>query len=194
MYWEMHHTKTKIREAAKSAREGISGEDRKKWSACIEEHLQPLLAPYDTILVYASKPPEVDTGHLIDRLLEEGKHVIVPIIERESGGLRLSYLHNPSCLVRSTFQVPEPIGNEIPASPEAVQVAVIPLIAFDTAGSRLGYGAGYYDRFLKAHRHIVKIGIAFSLQQQPVLPQDADDIKMDVIVTEKKVYRCSPLQ
>jgi 5-formyltetrahydrofolate cyclo-ligase len=189
----MHHTKARIREEAKSARAMISPESRETWSAHIEEHLLPLLLPYTTILVYVSKPPEVDTRHLIERLLDADKKVVVPIIERDTGGLRLSYLHNPACLVRSTFQVPEPIGNEIPASPEAVEVAVIPLIAFDTEGSRLGYGAGYYDRFLKKYRHIIKVGIAFSLQQKRVLPQDADDVRMDIIVTEKKVYRCNSL-
>ncbi len=189
----MHRTKAKIRESAKSARAMIPSDRREEWSACIEEHLIPLLSPYTTVLVYASKPPEVDTGHLIETLLSVGKNVVVPIIEKDTRSLRLSYLHNPACLVRSTFQVPEPIGNEIPASPDAVEVAVIPLIAFDATGSRLGYGAGYYDRFLKRHRHIVKIGIAFSLQQQTLLPQDADDVRMDLIVTEKKVYRCSPL-
>jgi 5-formyltetrahydrofolate cyclo-ligase len=190
----MHRSKKEIREDSKARRALLSAEERERWSARIEKHLLPLLAPYTTILVYASKPPEVDTGHLIARLLAEEKKVVVPIIERETGGLRLSYLHNPACLIRSTFQVPEPVGHEIPASPEAVEVAIIPLIAFDAEGSRLGYGAGYYDRFLRKYTDIVKIGIAFSLQQQPVLPQDTDDVKLDIIVTEKKVYRCNSLQ
>jgi 5-formyltetrahydrofolate cyclo-ligase len=189
----MHRTKARIREAAKTARAMIPTENRERWSACIEEHLLPLLSPYTTILIYASKPPEVDTGHLIETLISAGKKVVVPIIEKESRGLRLSYLQNPACLVRSTFQVPEPIGNEIPASPKAVEVAIIPLIAFDAEGSRLGYGAGYYDRFLKRHHHILKIGVAYSLQQQTILPQDVDDVRMDIIVTEKKVYRCNSL-
>jgi 5-formyltetrahydrofolate cyclo-ligase len=189
----MHHTKARIREEAKSVRALLTAESRERWSACIEEHLLPLLTPYATLLVYASKPPEVDTRHLIESLLSAGKKVVVPIIERETGSLRLSYLHNPACLIKSTFQVPEPIGNEIPASPEAVDVAIIPLIAFDAEGSRLGYGAGYYDRFLRKYPHIVTIGVAFSLQRQPVLPQDKDDVKMDMIVTERRVYRCHPL-
>jgi 5-formyltetrahydrofolate cyclo-ligase len=190
----MHRSKKEIREDYKARRALLPAEERERWSAQIGDHLLPLLAPYTTILVYASKPPEVDTRLLIERLLREGKKVIVPIIEKETKGLRLSYLHNPACLVESTFRVPEPIGSEIPASPEAVEVAIIPLIAFDAEGSRLGYGEGYYDRFLRKYRHILKVGIAFSLQQQTVLPQDADDVKMDIIVTEKKVYRCNSLE
>jgi 5-formyltetrahydrofolate cyclo-ligase len=190
----MHRAKAKIREEAKSARASISPEIRERWSAAIEEQVLTLLEPYLTILVYASKPPEVDTHHLIERLIEKGKKVVVPIIEKETGSLRLSYLHNPACLITSTFQVPEPIGSEIPASPQAVEVAIIPLIAFDTGGSRLGYGAGYYDRFLKEHPHIIKIGVAFSQQQQTTLPQDREDVKMDLIVTERGIYRCSPME
>jgi 5-formyltetrahydrofolate cyclo-ligase len=189
----MHRTKGRIRDEAKAERAQLSPECRTMWSARIEERLLPLLAPYTTILIYASKPPEVDTRHLIQILLGKGKKVVLPIIEKETRGLRLSYLHNPACLVTSTFKVPEPIGNEIPASPEAVEVAIIPLIAFDAQGNRLGYGAGYYDRFLEKNRHIIKIGIAFSLQQQSALPQERDDVKMDIIVTEKKVYRCNHL-
>jgi 5-formyltetrahydrofolate cyclo-ligase len=186
----MHRIKGRIREEAKSGRAQLSPESREKWSTEIEKRLLLLLAPYTTVMVYASKPPEVETRHLIQSLLDEGKKVVLPIIERETRGLRLSYLHNPDCLVTSTFNVPEPIGNEIPAPPEAVEVAIIPLIAFDARGNRLGYGAGYYDRFLKKYHHIVKIGVAFSIQRQDTLPQDRDDVTMDMIVTEEKVYRC----
>ncbi|MDD1679548.1 MAG: 5-formyltetrahydrofolate cyclo-ligase [Methanomicrobiales archaeon] len=154
----MHRLKARIREEVKSDRALLSPESREQWSARIEERLLPLIDSFTTVMVYVSKPPEVDTRHLIERLLSAGKKVVVPIIEKETGSLRLSYLHNPAYLVRSTFEVPEPIGNEIPARPEMVEMAIIPLIAFDARGSRLGYGAGYYDRFLKKYRHIVTIG------------------------------------
>ena len=185
--------KTKIRHELKTRRNSLSPTTIAEWSDQITEHLRPLLNPYQTIMVYVSKPPEVETRPLIHHLLSQGKRVVVPIIERETCTLRLSYLPNPNVLITSTFNVPEPIGNEIPASAEEVEVAIIPLIAFDINGNRLGYGAGYYDRFLQAHPTIVKIGVAFSVQQAPSIPGDTKDVRMDSIVTERRIYRCDHL-
>lgn len=146
---------------------------------------------FETIMVYASKVPEVDTSGLINDLNRRGVRVVVPIIERETCSLRLSYLPDPSALIPSTFDVPEPLGHELPARPEDVQVVIIPMLAFDIEGNRLGYGAGYYDRFLSRYPHVTKIGAAFSCQQTGNIPTDDNDVKMDYIVTEKGVIRCN---
>jgi 5-formyltetrahydrofolate cyclo-ligase len=133
----------------------------------------------------------VQTLGLISTLLSEGKRVIVPIIEQQTVSLRLSYLNDITTLMPSTFHVPEPVGYEIPARPDEVQVAVIPMLAFDARGNRIGYGAGYYDRFLKQCPWITKIGIAFSCQQAEYIPAESDDIAMDYIVTEDAILSCS---
>ena len=93
---------------------------------------------------------------LIRHLLQKGVRVVVPIIERETRTLRLSCLEDPGDLVISTFSVPEPIGNEIPVCGEDLEVIIVPLLAFDRAGHRLGYGAGYYDRFLSSYPRATK--------------------------------------
>jgi 5-formyltetrahydrofolate cyclo-ligase len=185
------HQKRAIRTVAKDRRSQLPDDHREEKSARIARQVIRLVEGDTTVLVYASKPPEVDTAMLIQDLLAAGKKVVVPIIERETKSLRLSYLFNPTFLVKSTFNVPEPIGNEIPAPADEVDVAVIPMIAFDRHGNRLGYGAGYYDRFLQKHLHIRKIGIAFSDQQEPALPHEPGDIRMDLIVTESETLRCN---
>lgn len=159
-------------------------------SCIICELVIDLIKNYTTILVYASKHPEVETQSLIMQLIAIGKRVVVPIIERETRSLRLSYLPNPLSLVKSTFNVPEPIGNEIPAIPRDIEVAIVPMIAFDAKGHRLGYGAGYYDRFLKKNPHIIKIGISFSCQEEPHIHSGPNDIQMDYIVTEQGILTC----
>lgn len=141
-------------------------------------------------MVYVSKDPEVDTLPLLRHLLGEKKRVVVPIIQREDRSLRLSYLTSLSTLRPSTFNVPEPIGNEIPAEAERIEVAVIPLVGFDRKGNRIGYGAGYYDRFLQKNRQMMKIGVAFACQEVPIVPAEPFDIRMDVIITEEGVHRC----
>ncbi len=159
-------------------------------SQAICRTLLDLVDGYKTIMTYVSKRPEVETRDLIAILIERGKRVVVPIIERETRSLRLSYIKDLSVLVPSTFGVPEPIGNEVPASPTEIEVAIIPMIAFDSRGNRLGYGAGYYDRFLSQHSHMIRIGVAFSCQQAEHIPADSNDVKMDYIVTEKGIIRC----
>jgi len=185
----MSQTKASLRERAKEVRSRLSPAEIAAYSDSIEERLLDLLDGFTTVMVYASKAPEVETMGLIAALDCRGVRVVVPIIERETCSLRLSYLPDPSVLVPSTFDVPEPIGHELPARPEDVEVVVLPMLAFDAEGNRLGYGAGYYDRFLCRYPHPKKIGIAFSCQQAECIPADENDVKMDCIVTEKGIIR-----
>lgn len=187
----MSQTKTALRQQAKEARSLLSPSQIAEYSAAIGRRLLDLLNGFETIMVYVSKVPEVDTGDLILDLNRRGVQVVVPIIERETCSLRLSYLPDPSVLVPSTFNVPEPLGHELPARPEDVQAVIIPMLAFDAEGDRLGYGAGYYDRFLCRYPHPIKIGIAFSCQQAESIPVEGSDVKMDYIVTENEIIRCN---
>ncbi len=150
-------------------------------------HLTELVQDGETVMVYSSKETEVNTEPLIAWLLERGNPVVVPIIVKEDVSLRLSYLRDNAVLVPSTFGVPEPIGSEIPASGDDVDTIVLPMLGFDRKGGRIGYGAGYYDRFLERYPHLRKIGIAFALQDCDALPVDENDVRMDCIVTEDGV-------
>ena len=185
----MSQTKAALRERAKEARLLLSPSQIAEYSRSITERLLDILDGFTTVMVYAAKAPEVETSGLIADLNRRGVRVVVPIIERETHTLRLSYLPDPSVLVPSTFNVPEPIGHELPARPEEIEAVVIPMLAFDAEGNRLGYGAGYYDRFLCRYPHPQKIGIAFSCQQAESIPTDQNDVKMDWIVTEKGTNR-----
>ena len=180
-------SKHTLREHAKEIRSRLSHEEIAHQSRLIERHLRSVINGESPILIYVSKANEVDTRELITSLLASGTGVVVPIIERDSCTLRLSYLRDPSVLVESTFSVPEPVGSEIPASPGDIQLVVVPMLAFDHNGHRLGYGAGYYDRFLSCHPHMKKIGIAFSCLEVPEIPGDENDVAMDLIVTEKGI-------
>jgi 5-formyltetrahydrofolate cyclo-ligase len=188
----MAHTKQALREAARSRRAHLSPDTIRKQSREICNLTLMLLDEQNPVMVYASKPPEVQTDLLIEGLLSRRKGVVVPIIERETRSLRLSYLTDPSCLVTSTFSVPEPVGNENPVRPDEIRAVVVPMIAFDTTGHRLGYGAGYYDRFLRHLPGLMKIGVAFSCQEVDEIPTDENDVSMDLIVTEKGIFHYSP--
>ena len=168
----------------------LSPEMIREKSRVIGHRLLEMIGEDGPVLVYVSKPQEVSTREVIDTLAGIKTKVVVPIIQKDTRTLRLSYLTDPACLVESTFHVPELIGNEIPAEPRDIRTVIVPLLAFDRGGHRLGYGAGYYDRFLEAHPHLLKIGLAFACQEVTDLPADAHDIRMDVILTEDEHIDC----
>ncbi|PWR74966.1 5-formyltetrahydrofolate cyclo-ligase [Methanospirillum stamsii] len=183
--------KEAIRSELRERRWSIPEEEREKMSRKICSSLSGVITPCESVLVYCAKIPEVETCWFIDNLLSQNRDVIVPIIEKETISLRLSYIKSRDVLLPGTFNVPEPIGNEIPASAKDITCAIIPMLGYDRTGGRIGYGAGYYDRFLSDNPYIKKIGIAYSAQEVPSIPVQPHDIRMDVIVTETSVIRCN---
>jgi len=183
-------TKRSMRDTARSVRAGLTPDEISDNSRRICERLLNELDGTDPLMVYVSKPLEVDTHQLIRQLLVRNRKVVVPIIETETRTLRLSYLSCTSDLVASTFGVPEPVGREQPVDPREVRAVIVPMLGFDQLGHRLGYGAGYYDRFLSNYPHFLKIGLAFSCLESGEVPVDENDISMDMIITEKGIIRC----
>jgi 5-formyltetrahydrofolate cyclo-ligase len=180
----MRERKDSVRQVLRQRKDAMIPEARLNKSHRICRHLMTLIRNGETVMVFTSKEKEVNTKPLIQALFEAGNPVIVPIIVKEDVSLRLSYLRDLSALVPSTFGVPEPIGSEIPAAAEDIGTIILPMLGFERNGGRIGYGAGYYDRFLSKNPKLRKIGIAFACQEFEGLPVDENDIRMDVIVTE----------
>ena len=180
----MRELKNRIRQILRQRKDAMNSENRLEKSKRVCHHTLTLIQDGETVMVYTSKEKEVDTKPLITKLFENGNPVIVPIIVKDDISLRLSYLRDFSVLVPSTFGVPEPIGNEILATGENVDTIILPMLGFERNGGRMGYGAGYYDRFLAKNQKVRKIGIAFACQEYDNLPVDENDIPMDYIITE----------
>lgn len=183
----MRELKNSIRQILRQRKEAMIPENRLEKSKRVCYHIMTLIQDGETVMVYTSKEKEVNTTPLITTLFENGNPVIVPIIVKDDISLRLSYLRDFSVLVPSTFGVPEPIGNEILATGENVDTIILPMLGFDRTGRRMGYGAGYYDRFLAKNQKVRKIGIAFACQEYDNLPVDRNDIPMDYIITEEGI-------
>jgi 5-formyltetrahydrofolate cyclo-ligase len=183
----MSEEKARVRDILRARKDAMIPEDRLSYSTRITRHLMNLIKKGETVMVFTSKEKEVNTKPLILALFEAGNPVVVPIIVKEDVSLRLSYLRDFSALVPSTFGVPEPIGSEIPADARDVDTIILPMLGFDRTGGRIGYGAGYYDRFLSKNPDLVKIGVAFACQEFPGLPVDENDIRMDYIITEEGI-------
>jgi 5-formyltetrahydrofolate cyclo-ligase len=180
----MREEKSSIRQVLRERKNAMTPEERLAKSRAICRHLMTLIKEKETVMAYTSKELEVNTVPIIQNLLDRHNPVIVPIIVKEDVSLRLSYLRDFAALVPSTFGVPEPIGSEIPARGEDVDTIILPMLGFDRTGGRIGYGAGYYDRFLEKNPSLKKIGIAFACQEMDHLPLDDTDVRMDHIITE----------
>lgn len=180
----MRELKNSVRQILRQRKDAMIPEDRLMKSRRICHHLMEIIEDGETVMVFTSKEKEVNTKPLILALFRQGNPVVVPIIVKEDVSLRLSYLRDFSALVPSTFGVPEPIGSEIPALAEDIGTIILPMLGFDRRGGRIGYGAGYYDRFLSKYPGLRKIGIAFGCQEFDGLPVDENDIRMDSIITE----------
>jgi 5-formyltetrahydrofolate cyclo-ligase len=145
-----------------------------------------------TVAVFASLPGEVDTGPLMQSALAEGKDLLLPRT-RPAGLLEFARVGEEAGLVRGAFGIPEP-GPDSPAVElDSGILLLVPGLAFDRSGGRLGRGAGYYDRVLgglrAAGRRPQCLGIGFGLQVVDRVPMTALDEKLDGFVTERELWR-----
>lgn len=133
------------------------------------------------MLLYHSLPDEVDTHGLVRRWSGQ-KRILLPVVKGED--LELKLYTGDNHLTQGAFRIDEPTG---PAFTDyaAIDLAVIPGVAFDRRGNRLGRGKGYYDRLLPRIPSAYKIGICFPFQLVEEIPAEPFDIRMDEIVTKE---------
>ena len=144
--------------------------------------LRPLLAEPQTIMAYYSLPDEVNTHDLIDDLVAEGKTVLLPKVTG-TDTMELRRYTGRADLKEGSFHILEPVGEPF-TDFAAIDLILVPGLAFDAAGHRLGRGRGYYDRFLHSRdgSYCVKIGVCFDFQKVDEVPVDAFDIAVDKVV------------
>lgn len=179
-------------------RKSIPKKEIKEKSAKIKERLYslPEFKHSKNILFYVSFNNEVDTIETIRELLknkeENKKNIIVPYVEKGNPILQLSELKNFSDLEPRTFGILEPKEDKTKKfDANKLDLVIVPGIAFDKNGHRIGYGHGYYDRFLqKLSKNTVKIGLAFELQLIEKIHEEGHDIPVDWVITEKNIVKC----
>ena len=134
------------------------------------------------VLLYWSMADEVQTHAFVERWYKE-KTLLLPCVDGDD--LRLRQYTGPACMVAGEqFGIGEPTGPEW-TDLDAVELIVVPGVAFDTQGNRMGRGRGFYDRLLKSTPNAVKIGVAYDFQMMDVIPVEPHDVKMDRVITEK---------
>lgn len=138
------------------------------------------------ILCYVSYRSEVITDTIINKALHEGKAVALPKVEGDK--MEFYYIHSLEDTNISEMGIREPADNCDKVTNTGNAIVIVPGTSFDYKGNRNGYGGGFYDRYLSAHKVKAAIGIAFEEQVYDAIPHDEYDIKMDIIITDERIY------
>lgn len=153
----------------------------------------------NSLLLYVSFRSEADTTGYLDDVIKLGKKLILPVVDSRHRELKLYEIRDTSELVPGYMGIYEPgVGEDRRADLKDIDLVIIPGVGFDIKGNRLGYGGGCYDRLLsfesgrlaKADHHIMTIALAFEEQISEEIPTESHDIKVDIIITDKRLIHC----
>ena len=178
-------TKTELRKTARERRKSFAHVDIR---AALAAQAPALGLTRGTIVGgYHALPDEADPALLLDALVALGCHIAFPRIVAKDAALEFHRVPDGEVLRPGTFGVHEPAAHWPSVTP---QLLLVPLLAFDAHGHRLGYGGGFYDRTLQAFRSgaappVRAIGIAYAGQQTASLPHEPHDMALDGILTEQ---------
>ncbi len=183
--------KKELRKKAREMRRSMSPESKRLLDRKIKNKLLNLWALREaaTVLCYVSTEIEVDTRELITELLKMGKRVAVPRCEGGKSVMNFYYIDSLDELSPGSFDVlePDPQKSLMAQKPEN-SVCIVPAFMFDRAGFRLGYGKGYYDRYLSNYEGTA-IGICYSDNLQQELFKGKYDRAVDLVVTDREIVR-----
>ncbi len=184
--------KQSLRQQVLARRGALSHEEWHESSLMAQEHLLSLeeFSKADCVALYAPTRNETDTSALRDASLATGKRVLYPAVTGDRMVFR--QIEGSSCLSEGCFGIPEPrpTGNDHLA--DKPDLIVVPGVVFDCAGHRIGYGRGFYDRFLQhPHRKAHLIGLCHDFQLiEGAIPVERHDIRMEILVTDRRIIHC----
>jgi len=188
-------TKADLRKEFLKKRDALRPDELARASSLVRQRIfqHPKWKSCSTILCYVSFSSEVETHALIQEALRFKKRVLVPVHDPATKDTPLSELRRFADLGashRGVLQV-QPEFRRL-ADPAAVELALIPGIAFDRRGGRIGFGGGYFDRLLPSMPKAFRIGLAFSAQVSTIfLPLEGHDVRMHALITEKEIIQVS---
>lgn len=183
--------KQQLRQKTLALRSGLSAEQRRLYSEKIFERVKALPAYVNakTVMLYLDFRGEVETIALVEDLLASGKRVVVPVCNPDKTITPKEITNLTSDLMSGTWGIREPKPDVCkPVDPLAIDLVLVPGVGFDLKGNRLGYGAGYYDRFIPLLRPGVPLAaLAFEVQILTHIEPDPHDCPMNMVVTESRI-------
>lgn len=186
-------TKAEIRKRILAVRGALTDDEiAAKSDAIVQKVLKtPEYMEADNILLYADYNHEVMTRGIFADAIMRKKRVYFPKSDRLTNVMTFYQTVSVKQLEKGFMGIPEPKENIqlcYKFNADEDTLVILPGVAFDTAGVRLGYGKGYYDKFLSNKRQLSTMALAFACQIVEELPSEPHDIKMDKIVTEEIIY------
>ncbi|HLD86993.1 MAG TPA: 5-formyltetrahydrofolate cyclo-ligase [Candidatus Nanoarchaeia archaeon] len=183
----INEQKNLIRKDILEKRNSLKMEQIREYSEAIIKNLLVLdgYSKSKVVMLYASFGSEVDTHALIQNSLLS-KKVVLPKVN--DGVIIPSLILSYDNLMPDFRGILEPI-EALPIKHSTIDSVIVPGIAFDSQGNRLGFGKGNYDRFLKRATHAVKIGLAYDSQMVESIPSQEHDVPMDFVVTPTRILR-----
>ncbi|MFD1062386.1 5-formyltetrahydrofolate cyclo-ligase [Winogradskyella litorisediminis] len=185
-------TKSELRNKYKKLRQKLTLEDIEEKSLAIANKLLKLnIWQYSFYHVFLSieTQKEVNTDYILNILSGKDKHIVISKSNFSDYSMSHFLLTDNTKLKINAYNIPEPIDG-IPISPEQLDVVFIPLLGFDITGNRIGYGKGFYDRFLsKCKPETLKIGLSFFEAEPEKFTSTENDIKLDFCITPSKIYQ-----
>lgn len=139
-----------------------------------------------TVFAYVSFGSEVETYNLLKRILADGKRLAVPLCDTDSRIMSAICIDDLTQLVCGAYGIPEPPKDGIVLGKDEIDLVVVPALSFDRSGMRLGYGGGYYDKFLYGFKGN-SAGLAFSQCIAESLPTDKFDCRTDRVICPEGV-------
>ena len=183
--------KKELRSKYKSLRASLSKNEIEEQSLAIANKLLALPIwenTYFHIFLPIIEQKEVDTEVILHMLAGKDKEIIVSKSDFESRKMTHFLLTDAIKIKKNDYNIPEPIdGIEIPTS--KIEVVFVPLLAFDKKGNRVGYGKGFYDRFLsECNPETIKIGLSFFDSEELISDVNDDDIRLNYCVTPNAIF------
>lgn len=159
--------------------------DREYANKIILDKLINVCRDYLSIFTYINYSSEVDTISFIDLMLKQSKEIYAPICNTADYTMIASRVENMHSFIKNEYGILEPHFSK---TPDVIfDAMVIPGSVFDITGNRIGYGKGYYDKFISSLDYKVKkIALCYDFQLLDSIPSEAHDVKMDIIITENR--------
>lgn len=183
--------KQELRNSIRRLREQMDAEEKRRRDRMIADRVSAHEAflKAEKLLVYMHYGSEARTDEIINRALITGKQVYVPRVSgRKMDFYKIRSLNECAPGYRKIPEPPQEAELYVPA-PEACKepvLMILPGLAFDVSGNRIGYGGGFYDRYLTGYPDCVKMGIAYDFQYVGQIPAEENDIPVDYIVTDRR--------
>lgn len=183
--------KQELRLNCRAKRQALSPEEKSTLDRLVAENVRRLkeYRPAKTLLIYMSTPIEVDTVQIIKNAWADGKRVAVPRCIPDSRDMEFHYIDSLECLAPGTFSVLEPDPSLPVVDDFTGCLMIVPGMQFDMKGYRIGYGKGYYDRYMVRFSGI-SAGICYSDELRPFMYHGRYDRSVDIVVTDKRIKTC----